>query len=967
MDFKNLLSKLDNINQKQLLTESSSVVEQALGEDLQVLKEAYMAVMERLHYKDIRALNDIQDDDERRMKLGLMAKKNGYPGLFDPVNGKFVDKTGQYAWFGAYKDEVERMEGDGLIPPKAQTSALLGMMGKDYDTAYGASKNKADRDDMIDTADTLIKKGKASYKEVDLDFAAAPVSAPVQEATDKFRSGLAQALTESFGYGFKQLVEGITRDEHRQLKDMIKQLEKVEGDQDVTQVLYAYGEYTKIRERLITRIRKIISAIQALRSQQTAPKINEDGKLLQENIYLFGDAETQIVSSLHLYADMEGNIIEYTINEDISSDISDTGRGIASGLTFGWSDNAVAGVNSFFKGTSYGEELTKELKQTALARSRSPVLFNTGLIAGGFLLPIPGAAGASLTANLIKTGVVVAGGMASDSYIRQPHNARVQADQIKKQNGQVVPTSNVSNTGSSQTPARLVKDPAVEKLQDLILKKDPKALPRFGADGKLGKETIDAAKRLGIALPNSSSAVAVNQPAAVAQASPAATEGSGEIEKLLLTKLGGDKESAIAKLKQVAGTDVTKLGDEIAKLLGIQPAGTKVATESIIFSSMSEGERMAYLRNRLAQLDETAGSETLNMILRGLERFGIATAERKAVTYLAKVFGDDATTVILKSGEKWTPSVGSDGKLWISQTGTVAKAEDLAGFVERDIATGWKPPVSPTPAPAPAPVPAPAPAPVPGGGVPAGTRFIDDAASGASTTYQKTATGWEKYNPSTRTWGRVSRNEGIELERRAAAKLGSETAPTPGSPAAAAAEAETRAVASKLAERFPKSAKVIQAFGTASKWAWSKKWWLAIAALIGWGYFAANTGSEQTPVAPENDPNNPNNPNHPNNPNNPNSPENVRKRQEMAYVSVLGELVKMLEEMFPDDKDAIDAVNDAKKFLPKEGSGQSPERSQSGERDRGAPTGGRSDGLTADQVLRLQSNNQWDTANNRPR
>jgi len=41
-------------------------------------------------------------------------------------------------------------------------------------------------------------------------------------------------------------------------------------------------------------------------------------------------------------------------------------------------------------------------------------------------------------------------------------------------------------------------DPKVKELQDRILAKDPKALPRFGADGRMGKETRAAMQRLGI-------------------------------------------------------------------------------------------------------------------------------------------------------------------------------------------------------------------------------------------------------------------------------------------------------------------------------------------------------------------------------------------------------------------------------------------------------------------------------------
>ena len=92
MDFKDLLNKLDKLDQRQLLQESATnLVDQALSEDLQVLKEAYVKLMERLHYKEIMATARILDDEERKKKLGDMAKQYGYPGLFDPVSGKWVD------------------------------------------------------------------------------------------------------------------------------------------------------------------------------------------------------------------------------------------------------------------------------------------------------------------------------------------------------------------------------------------------------------------------------------------------------------------------------------------------------------------------------------------------------------------------------------------------------------------------------------------------------------------------------------------------------------------------------------------------------------------------------------------------------------------------------------------------------------------------------------------------------------
>ena len=41
-------------------------------------------------------------------------------------------------------------------------------------------------------------------------------------------------------------------------------------------------------------------------------------------------------------------------------------------------------------------------------------------------------------------------------------------------------------------------DPKVKALQDRILAKDPNALPKYGADGKMGPETRTAMAKLGI-------------------------------------------------------------------------------------------------------------------------------------------------------------------------------------------------------------------------------------------------------------------------------------------------------------------------------------------------------------------------------------------------------------------------------------------------------------------------------------
>jgi len=95
MDLKALLNKLDTIDQRQVLLESAIVIEEVLDYDLQLLKESYIALMERVRRKELEAIATIQDANARRRQLGQLAMKHDYPGIFDPVNGKWVDAKGE--------------------------------------------------------------------------------------------------------------------------------------------------------------------------------------------------------------------------------------------------------------------------------------------------------------------------------------------------------------------------------------------------------------------------------------------------------------------------------------------------------------------------------------------------------------------------------------------------------------------------------------------------------------------------------------------------------------------------------------------------------------------------------------------------------------------------------------------------------------------------------------------------------
>jgi hypothetical protein len=57
---------------------------------------------------------------------------------------------------------------------------------------------------------------------------------------------------------------------------------------------------------------------------------------------------------------------------------------------------------------------------------------------------------------------------------------------------------------------KLKYDPKVKAIQDKILAKDPNALPKYGADGKLGPETQDAMKRFGITAESQNKGIAMH-------------------------------------------------------------------------------------------------------------------------------------------------------------------------------------------------------------------------------------------------------------------------------------------------------------------------------------------------------------------------------------------------------------------------------------------------------------------------
>ena len=878
MDFRSLIGKLEQIEQKQLLQESALVADQVLSSDLEILKEAYINLMERLNYKINRAAAKIDNEEERKKFLGNAAAKNGYPGLFDPVTGKFVDNKGEFAWFGAYKSEVEQMERDGLIPQAARTEALLGFMGKDQATAYGNSKQVADKDEMVDIATDIMAKGRQSWDPT------ASGSISVKEAK---RGTLAQSLTESFGYTFKQIVESITREEHKQLKDIISKLKGIEGDPDVTRLMNSYGEYVRIRGIIIAKIEAILKELATLRAATTTV-VKESREMLREEIYIFGNEETNEYSALKLYYDSNNNLVEYGL-KNLGQDTADLSRGAAKSLTFGYSDNAVAGIKALFKGTKYADELKRELALTDAAWERSPYLYGAGYALG-------------MAPYFLTGGVapLVVGGLGAASEltgVRTDHNKNTMLDREKELANKVKKQPVKPNNDQKVQPTNNIPySDEVKKLQDLMLKKDPKALPKYGADGKMGPETIAAAKRLGIALPSApaASAPAASAPAASAPVDPA-------VAQQIMTALGAkDPTSAItafnAKVKAAGGDAASVIGQLVGA--STEPAPVK---ESITFSSMSESERMSYLRNKISDLDNsTELLEWATLPRAAIEALELlaGTGARGVMQALEKVAAASGSTVangIKVNGQLWKPMPGVAGE-FSNGAGAYMKAEDILHVITNTSAMG-------------------------------------DKVVYAGQAYEKTASGWALVGKNGVAGGNASNKIAPAIEKEWAKVAGKNPAtpvrpaPTPAATTATTPAANTTTAATAAAndavmiptgrvigwveQRFPKltgiARKITQAGKVPAKFLSNKKWWAALAVLVSWGYiWDGITGVD--PVTPDGPPPGPHGPVVPNNDQKIDPEVENRKRRETELRAQLGPLVQMLKDMFPDDQETADIL-----------------------------------------------------------
>ncbi len=354
MNIRDLLDKLDDIEQQKLLDEAEDLLEKV-----------------GLRLADYTAaVRGITNADERAAKIGEFARQYGYSGLFDPITGKFVNADGKFAFFGGYEAEVRQLAAKGLIPDAAKTTAVLGLMGQDEKVAKPTSQTAEKLYLQIDKADELIKKA---------------VEAPVSE-------GLAESLLREFGIN-TNLLEAITPEEHQLIKKTRTDIEPLlkQGDGDAVEYKGNYENYIRMRNELIAKINALIEAIKKLGAPKpaAAPASQRSGGATTPANESVEYAKRQLLSELSLTPagqkakaqiykpDWKGYLSpEQTAHNisllkkgyaklDAGDHVGQNLKDFANMATFGFADKASALASSAFDpNTTYDAELLKHRAAT---------------------------------------------------------------------------------------------------------------------------------------------------------------------------------------------------------------------------------------------------------------------------------------------------------------------------------------------------------------------------------------------------------------------------------------------------------------------------------------------------------------------------------------------------------------------------------------------------------------------------
>lgn len=135
MDLRSLIGKMDAIERRSLT--------------------------EAFNIKNVQdAVGGIADTNQRHAALASLAQQNSLPGLYDPIEGKYVSATGSVS-NTADKDTDYKLSSMGLIPKNANTSTFLGKV-------FGSSGDKYDQGLRAQSDKTVANQTSEDFKKAKL-------------------------------------------------------------------------------------------------------------------------------------------------------------------------------------------------------------------------------------------------------------------------------------------------------------------------------------------------------------------------------------------------------------------------------------------------------------------------------------------------------------------------------------------------------------------------------------------------------------------------------------------------------------------------------------------------------------------------------------------------------------------------------------------------------------------------------
>jgi len=349
--------------------------------------------LDEFRLKDVQAAVGQNPDANARAKIiANLAVQNKLPGLYDPVDGHYVDNTGSRTFFPPSKDVDMQLGPMGLIPPNSQSSSMIGSLtgvsGDKYDQQIRnqSAKFNTDEDHREFNQEHIAKLGQLvdQLKTAKPD----PVTATTTGDTTTGSTTTGSTTTSQDANTAPQINLAFNP-EVKKMQDAILQ-----KDPNALPKYHADGKLGQ----------------ETIGAMQKYPDIAKQFKV-QEGIKV--DIAKSLVESFGYDAQLDEEYSAKQLGTDVDAGI----RGLANGVTFGYADNIAAGVNSAFGKDTYKQALEKQMAATANAKAKSSQFdmanplhnswtekhlgmdktmtispYTTGEFAGTAFAPIPGGA-----------------------------------------------------------------------------------------------------------------------------------------------------------------------------------------------------------------------------------------------------------------------------------------------------------------------------------------------------------------------------------------------------------------------------------------------------------------------------------------------------------------------------------------------------------------------------------------------